>query len=165
MRHGSHRNMQLLQRPVIQLIYQRKAPGSNRPHNGELHHFARVVSSSGIPSSRPFDILLVWSAQTPPFLLQSDCLDLMDLQPISDAGENLLLNRYLSPTMGMYPRRTPPPFPEAFRIWRGSHAGRNTMGYFFTRRVTKPLSSQKWRGRYEWGNISSFESSDLRKKN
>ena len=57
--------------------------------------------------------------------------------------------------------RTPPPFPEAFRIWRGSHAGRSIMGYFLTRRVTRPLSSQKWSGRYTWGNISSCGSSDF----
>jgi len=59
--------------------------------------------------------------------------------------------------------RTPPPFPEAFLIWRGSHAGRNIIGYFFTRRVTRPLSSQKWSGRKQWGNGSQSGSSDLKK--
>jgi hypothetical protein len=50
-------------------------------------------------------------------------------------------------TMGIYPTRIPPPFPDVFLIWRGSHAGRRTIGYLHTRRVTRPLSSQKCRGR------------------
>jgi hypothetical protein len=59
MQPGSHRNMQLLQHPAIQLKYQGKEPGLNHPHNGELHHFVKVASSSGTPSLRSFDKLLV----------------------------------------------------------------------------------------------------------
>src|ERR1700759_1351539 len=43
--------------------------------------------------------------------------------------------------------RTPPPFPDPFRIARGRKAARKTTGCFLTRFVTFPLSIHKMRGR------------------
>jgi len=50
-------------------------------------------------------------------------------------------------TMGMYPNKTPPPFPEPFRILLGRNPGCKIMGCIFTVVDTLLLSSQRCRGR------------------
>ena len=50
-------------------------------------------------------------------------------------------------TIGIYPIRTPPLFPDAFLILHGSHVGCRTIRYLETYQVTRPLSSQKWSGK------------------